>query len=270
MQKQIKSDGVTLFYEVVGSGKPVLLIHGFAEDSDVWKHQVDFLKDSFQLIIPDLPGSGLSQVEDWEKFTGGQLLSIDRLADCIQSILEQEKIRHCSMIGHSMGGYITLAFAEKYPGVLNSLGLFHSTAYADTEEKIQTRRRGIEFIHEYGARAFLKQSIPNLFGSKYSNENPGAISALIERGNSFTPGALVQYYEAMIARPNRVSVLKNFNGPVLFIIGTEDKAVSYTDSLQQAHLPNISYVHILNGTAHMGMWEQTEKSNGFLKEFLSA
>lgn len=269
MQKQINYHQSTVYYKVIGSGKPVVLVHGFGEDSDVWKYQVDFLKDTFQLIIPDLPGSGLSKVDSWKLTVDDKSLSVEWMADCIKAIIDAAKITNCSLIGHSMGGYITLAFAEKYPGLLNKFGLFHSTAYADSEEKIQTRRRGIEFIKEHGANAFLKQSTPNLFGKKFSEEHPEAIAELIEQNKSFTAEALIQYYEAMIARPDRTSVLKNTTIPFLHIIGAEDKAAPLKDCLEQCHLPAIAYVTILEQSAHMGMWEETDKANQALAAFLN-
>ena len=288
MQKQINYKGANIYYNVIGKGKPVMLVHGFGEDSKVWKYQADFLKDKFQLIIPDLPGSGLSVVDSWftQQSSGevGQLavdskhLSIEWMADCLNAILEEELSfsspegrgrEGATMIGHSMGGYITLAFAEKYPGQLNKFGLFHSTAYPDSEEKIQTRKRGIEFIIGHGAYAFLKQSTPNLFGKKFSAAHPDAIRELIEEGKNFSPNALINYYEAMMARPDRTSVLKSFPKPILFIIGEEDKAAPLKDCLEQSHLPAISYVHILSHSAHMGMWEETAKANQALLQFLS-
>jgi pimeloyl-ACP methyl ester carboxylesterase len=269
MQKQINHNGCVINYRVTGNGKPVVLLHGFGEDSNIWKYQVEFLKDTFQLIVPDLPGSGMSIVDSWQLTVGSNHTSIEWLAESIKSVLEAEKITSCSMIGHSMGGYITLAFAEKYPEWLNKFGLFHSSAYADNEEKIQTRRRGIEFIKEHGAYLFLKQSTPNLFGKKFTAEHPTEIATLIEEGHQFSATSLIQYYEAMIARPDRTAVLKNAAVPVLFIIGAEDKAAPMKDCLEQCHLPSLSHVHILEHSAHMGMWEETDKANLFIGKFLS-
>src|SRR5688572_7259971 len=148
-----------LHYEVIGKGPAVLLVHGFGEDSTVWRKQKEAIP-GFQLILPDLPGSGSSEmIND---------MSMEGLAESLLAILDQEKIEQCILIGHSMGGYVALAFAEKYANRLKGLGLFHSTAYADSEAKIETRRKGIQFIQEHGALAFLRTSTPNLFspGSK--------------------------------------------------------------------------------------------------------
>ena len=135
MDKQVSINGKQIFYQVFGSGKPVVLIHGFGEDCKVWKNQIEFLIEKFHLIVPDLPGSGKSEMIDD--------MSIEGMGEIIKTILDTEAPLNPpqggTLIGHSMGGYITLAFAEKYPEYLNGFGLFHSTAYADSNEKKEIR-----------------------------------------------------------------------------------------------------------------------------------
>ncbi|CAN5873888.1 alpha/beta hydrolase [soil metagenome] len=246
-------------YQIIGKGLPVVLIHGFAEDSSIWNHQVEFLKDKCMLIVPDLPGSGQSALIDKPG------IGMEDYAVFIKQILEAEKIEQCMMIGHSMGGHITLAFAEKYPDALIAFSLFHSSAYADDAAKVETRKKAIEFIKANGSAAFLKTSIPGLF---YDQHNLDPIHALIEKGKLFTPLALVQYYEAMIARPDRTAVLQKTTKPVLFIFGEHDKAVPFKQGLEQSHLPQQSYIYVLRNSAHMGMLEETEKANQILGIFL--
>lgn len=250
-----------IFYRMVGKGKTVMLVHGFAEDGNIWDKQVDFLKDHFRLIVPDLPGSGRSELIE--------NANIETYAEIIKAILDNESSEGVYLLGHSMGGYITLAFAEKYPQYLDSFGLVHSSAFADTEEKKQVRLKAIDFIYEKGANLFLKTSIPGLFAEEFTKNHFGEIESLIEKGKAFTNDALAQYYHAMIARPDRTAVLRNFNKPILFIIGQHDNAVPLQSSLQQCYLPSISDVHILKKSAHMGMWEETDKVNTILMNFLS-
>jgi len=261
-EKTIIYQNSGISYRIIGEGKPVLLIHGFAEDSDIWENQVSYLKDNFRLIIPDIPGSGRSQLVP--------NANIETYASIIKEILDAELREHetVNLIGHSMGGYITLAFAEKHPHYLHSFGLFHSSAFADNEEKKQVRAKAIDFINDKGANAFLKTSIPGLFTKAFAEKFPEKINELIEKGKSFSSDALIQYYQAMIARPDRTHVLKSFSKPILFIIGEFDNAIPLQSSLQQCYLPEQSHVHILNQSAHMGMWEETDKSNEILFEFL--
>jgi pimeloyl-ACP methyl ester carboxylesterase len=268
MNKEINLSGKKIFYRVFGNGKPVMLVHGFGEMGEVWINQIEFLKEKFFLIVPDLPGSGQSDMIDD--------MSMEGMAEVLKTIFEQEGLTIPSsggvgtLIGHSMGGYITLAFAEKYEGLLSSFGLFQSTAYPDSEEKKTIRRKGIEFIKEHGAFEFLKTSTPNLFSAKTKEERPGFVNEFIQSLSGFSPDALITYYEAMIKRPDRIDVLKTFKKPILFVMGEHDNAVPMQDGLKQCHLPEKSYIHILHQSGHMGMLEETEKSNRLLEEFLNA
>ncbi|MEO8819826.1 MAG: alpha/beta hydrolase, partial [Ginsengibacter sp.] len=167
----------------------------------------------------------------------------------------------------SMGGYITLAFAEKYSQLLNSFGLFHSSAFSDTDEKIAVRRKGISFIEKNGAEAFLKTLIPNLFSEETKNHKPELIEQLFNIAKNISAEALIQYYEAMIKRPDRVSVLESFEKPVLFMIGKHDTVIPIQAALDQCKIPAISTIHILQHSGHVGMWEEEELSNGYLKNF---
>ncbi|HTL10117.1 MAG TPA: alpha/beta hydrolase [Chitinophagaceae bacterium] len=256
-------------YQVTGQGAPVMLIHGFAEDSHVWREQVPQLSAQYRLIIPDLPGSGGSaMLED---------MGLESLAHCMKAILDAECTGEEAgqprakpiVIGHSMGGYITLALVAMYKDAVSGLGLFHSSAFADTEERKNTRRRGIDFIQKHGSYEFIKQSTPNLFTEKFRIENNAVVEDMINRYGTFDPAALVAYYEAMIQRPDRTAILRSFGKPVLFIIGKQDKAIPFNDSMQQCHLPEVTSIHILENSAHMGMWEEKEKSSEALLSYLA-
>jgi pimeloyl-ACP methyl ester carboxylesterase len=255
-----------VYYRIEGKGQPVVLVHGFSEDGTVWENQVAYLKDKYQVIIPDLPGSGQSSPFDYAQ--GDADWSMEYFGECIRQILDKENISTVSMIGHSMGGYITLAFADAYPDRLRSFGLFHSTAFADSEEKKTARRRGIEFIQQNGAVKFLEQSIPNLFSEETKKHQSGLVQKLLARFTNFIGQSLVNYYHAMMARPDRTHVLKNFPRPVLFIMGKHDTAVPYEQILQQCYMPGLSYIHTLEHSGHMGMWEEPALSNVFIGEFL--
>jgi pimeloyl-ACP methyl ester carboxylesterase len=261
-----------IFYRVLGAGKPLILIHGFAEDGDIWSNQINALQQYFQLIIPDLPGSGKSElIAD---------MSIEGMAEVIKELITHELkfLRQTAeaeeafvpIAGHSMGGYIALAIAEKYPQLISSIALVHSTAFADSEEKKANRLKSIEFVKKNGAFEFLKAVITDLFTEEWAAANPEAIELQIEKCKSFSDEAIIQYYKTMINRPDRTEVLKNFNKPIHFIIGEQDKAIPFQQSLQQSYLPNQSYINILRNTAHMGMLEEQEKVNKILIDFMSA
>ena len=254
---------ISLFYRIEGNGTPVVLIHGFGEDGTIWDDLVDQLQADYELIVPDLLGSGRSTgiLDD---------LSIEGMAEHIKKIIDKEGITECIMIGHSMGGYITLAFAEKYPHLLKSFGLFHSTAFPDNDEKKEARKKNMEFIRKNGSPRFLQQSVPGLFSEEFRTDHPQIVDEIIDRYSNFSPTALVNYTAAMMNRPDRTDVLKNFKKPVLFILGEHDTAVPLEQGLKQCSIPEFSYIYICVHSGHMGMLEEPEFCLKALQEFLSA
>ncbi|MEJ7682263.1 MAG: alpha/beta hydrolase [Segetibacter sp.] len=262
MEKKFQYLDTEIFYKVTGNGQPVVLLHGFAEDSNIWNEQVNFLQEHCLLIILDLTGSGKSEMLQKNKVT------IEDYAASVNAVLINENIDKCILLGHSMGGYIALAFAEIYAEKLQAFGLVHSSAFADNEEKISSRKKGIKMMEEYGVLPFLKNTTPNLFSENYKKQHPERVSDLIEQGKNFSKDALIQYYEAMMNRSDRTEVLRKSNMPVLFIIGFEDKAAPLADLLHQVHLPKVSYIHIVEGCGHMSMWEKTDELNNYLLEFI--
>ncbi|MEN9686522.1 MAG: hypothetical protein RLZZ28_2308 [Bacteroidota bacterium] len=263
MFKTLPYKDTTLFYRLTGVGKTVVLLHGFGEDSRIWESQVDFLKNHCRLLVPDLPGSGKSAL-----LKSGKPVGMEDYACCIKAILDKEQIESCIMLGHSMGGYITLAFAKKFPAYLTGFGLIHSTAFADSEEKKISRSKAIEFLEKFGVGPFLKNTIPNLFGNHFKNQFPEKIAALIQRGESFSKEALQQYYRAMMERPDYTAVLKSNGIPVLFVMGTDDIAAPMADVLKQVSLPDISYIYVMPDIGHMSMLEAGETLNGQLFDFI--
>lgn len=261
MRKSLLFRGEPLEYETRGKGLPVLLLHGFMEDRQIWDRVLNGIGNKYRWIIPDLPGSG-------ESALNVSLRELRDFAAIIPAILEQEGIGDIVLIGHSMGGYISLAFAEKYPDKIKAFGLFHSSSYADSADKKESREKNIRFIEKNGGTLFLAQAIPALFSENFQSSNPGEIKRLVDRSANFRPESLVQYLEAMKRRPATTEILASMTKPVLFIMGVEDKAVPLKDSLEQCHLTRISYIHILTHSAHMGMIEESSLCNIYLDRFL--
>src|SRR4051812_45525702 len=265
MQRHCRFQNKSINYWIEGDGPPVMLVHGFAEDHRVWQYQADFLKNNYRLIIPDLPGSGDSELLSHT--------SMESMAEALFAIVQHESIPSFCLIGHSMGGYVSLAFAEKFQDRLQSFCLFHSTAYADSDEKKQTRAKAIEFIKKNGVEEFLRTTTPNLFAKGEPTDNKALskdemVKKVVKDYKDLPAESLIAYYEAMMKRPDRTNVLKTFLKPILFLLGRHDTAVPYEQGMQQSNLPRIAEVHTLQSSGHMGMWEQATESNEVLGAFL--
>lgn len=248
------------FYQKIGNGNPVFLVHGFGENATIFNNQIDNLKNNSTLIVPDLPGSGNSQLCDEE-------MSMELLADFINAIVEQEKFDKIILLGHSMGGYLTMAFAEKYKHKLAGFGLIHSSAYEDDYAKKETRKKSIKLIENDGKEVFLKAMIPNLYSEQSKLVCQNEMQEHLTMALHISSSSLVAYYQAMINRPDRRHILKQTNLPVLFVIGKEDNAVPYKQMIEQAVMPTISKIELLEKVGHTSMNEAKIELNSIINNF---
>lgn len=249
-----------LHYRKTGQGPALLLIHGFPEDGQLWDGILSDLQENFTVIVPDIPGSGVSIL--------GKVMTMESAADDVAAILKKEQIEEVVIAGHSMGGYIGLAFAERHSSMLKGFSLVHSTAKEDTEAKKELRRKSIELIRKGGKEPFVKGMIPNLFAKQFCESFPEIIQKQIISGQKLSAESMIAFYEAMIKRPVRTNVLKNAAFPVQWIIGKEDNVVPIADSLQQCHLSNVNFVSVYDDCGHMSMLENKDKLIFDIKEFM--
>ena len=250
-------------YTKSGDGPAVILLHGFGEDHHIFNSTVAILEKKYTVYTPDLLGTGMSPIN-----TFPSNFSIEYLSDSIATFMEYEKIENSVLLGHSMGGYVTVAFAKKYPQYLKGFGLLHSTALPDTPLKIENRTRGISFIQKFGAATFLETTAPNLFGSFTQKNHPTIVTDFTKALPQFSNEALIAYYHAMMDRPDLTSVLETTSTPVLFIVGDQDMAVALEDTLPQTKMPNTAYLYVLENCGHMGMLEHPIIFNNAVLDFL--
>lgn len=254
----IEFNSVSVAFSMKGTGFPIVWLHGFGEDSRIWNEYIAPF-DQFQHILIDLPGLGDSEI-----LVGS---SVEQFAELVYTILQKLKIKSCYLVGHSMGGYVSLAFAKKYPDFLRGLALFHSQPFSDTKEKKLNRLKNIDFVKRNGTAPYVKQLIPVLFSDRYKKENPSIIRQLIERASDYPADGIMQCLQLMHDRPDNTTVLSNCDFPVCFIVGTKDKAVPTENSLNQLYLPAKADIHILEGISHMGMFESTPETQKILQSF---
>ncbi len=260
MIKNILSKNRIVQYDICGKGLPVVLIHGFAEDHTIWNHQISFLEKKHLVISIDIPGSGGSEClmnneADLSDFT-----------IAIKDVLLKENITACVMLGHSMGGYITLAYQKKYQSDLLGIGLIHSTAFIDTEERKAIRKKSISFIEENGSLAFLKTSLPGLFFE--SDKHKENLDEILKFAGTDSNQVLIQYYHAIMKRPLSTEILTQLKIPLLMIAGKHDQVIPLNDLLYQSHVSNVTYFHIMTASAHMGMIEEPNRVNNIIDDFL--
>jgi len=250
---------VKVRYADIGKGRVMVLLHGFLESLEVLEELALKLSKSFRVISIDLPGHGKTPVV-------GYMHSMDLMAQCVKSVLDSLHLKKYVLVGHSMGGYATLAFANLFPVPLAGFCLLHSTALPDSEEKKMDRDRMIEIVKKEH-KNFVADLIPKLFApensSLFKKEIAVAKRVAMETSVEGTASALL----GMKTRPSFEHTLKNSKVPVLFVIGKKDVLLAWENILLLTSLPKKSYHIILEHAGHMGFYEAPEETHKAIRKF---
>ena len=237
-----------LHHEISGNGKkPLVLLHGFMENTTIWEEMEAHLSKDFTLIKIDLPGHGKSKVYQ-------EIHTVELMAEKVKEVIDALKLEKINLLGHSLGGYVSLAFAEKFPESIESLTLFFSTTLADDEEKKQIRRRSIAVIDE-NFETFVNASIPNLFSNNEKDILEGKIELAKKIAKSTNKEGVKAAQLGMAERPERTEILEKLEAKILIIAGKYDNAVK-TENLLKA-LPDKTNIktYVLD-CGHCGHWEK--------------
>ena len=254
------------YYDQGKGEQTILLIHGFGEDHAIWKNQIEFLSTHYRVIAPNLPGVHCKPLA----LHHSQAPNIRMFVEVLHELMHHLHIEQYFIVGHSMGGYIGLSFADYYVNHVQGLLLFHSTTYEDNEAKKTSRMKVAEFIQEWGVSKYLETATPNLFGDAFKKTNPGVIQNVIESGSSISQEAMIQFVFAMRNRKAMTHLLQQHTIPVWMIVGDADLAVPIQDSLEQIKLLPSSNSLVLNNVGHMGMFEATDQVNAFIHQCIQS
>jgi len=248
-------------YKTEGTGRALVLIHGFIESLDIWDDFSAELKKDFQVVSIDLPGHGFSEQR-------GYVHTMPQMADCVNAVLEHLGISSCVMAGHSMGGYVALAYAKKYTGKTKGLVIFHSHAAGDTEEGKKNRERAIRVVEsEHGH--FIWSFIPDLFAPENRVRFSGQIKKLRDKASLMSKDAIIAALEGMKQREDMQEFLSGYDQPVMFIVGKKDSRIQMKQMIEQIALPRHSEALILGDAGHMGYIEERDVTLAALAGFVS-
>lgn len=248
----VNVNGIQLAYQRRGSGTPLVLLHGFPLDHHLWDEVVPLLEDTFDVIAPDLRGFGNSTMIDVPH-------RMDDYASDIAGLLDHLNISKAAIVGHSMGGYVALAFARLYPERVRGLGLVSSQVLADSPERKEGRYKSAEDVSANGIGSVVESMTPKFTADR------GLQSYARTSMERQQPAAYIGALKAMAERWDSTSLLSSFHFPVVVIHGDSDslipidRAREVKAALPQAHLVAIS------GAGHMPMMEAKEKTAEALK-----
>lgn len=252
MKKNIDLHNGTIAYSIKGSGPCLVLLHGFLESSHIWDYFSDKMSEYYTVICPDLPGHGESSVFGYEH-------TMEFMASCVKSVLEEEGITQAVICGHSMGGYASLAFAKEFPDMMKGLVLFHSHASADSEEVKENRLRTVKIVEE-NKLGFISAFVPSLFSPANTERLAEVIKQMQEESCSTPAEGVIAALLGMRARSSSLGLLTEAPYPVLIIAGKQDSRIPLQKSLSLMALPPHCEALILDNTGHMGFVEQPAKT----------
>jgi len=241
-------------------GRVVVFLHGFLESLEMWRYYQNLPKHIRKICI-DLPGHGKS-----DNF--GYVHSMELMAESVRAVLKQERILKVLIVGHSMGGYAGLAFAELYPDMMKGLVMYFSSASSDTKEKKANRNRAIKLV-EKNPKTLVKNSIPLLFAPHNIKKYRATIAVLIKRANTMGVQNIIASLGGMRDRNDREIVLKFAPYPVCFVAGELDPVLPVKMLIKQSQIAEDSCLTVLKKTGHMGFIENKKASFFAVKKFVN-
>lgn len=259
--KNFNYKNAKITFSDTGKGTTIVLLHGFLENLKMWNRFIPELSEKHRVISIDLLGHGGSECL-------GYVHTMEDQADMVHHILQHLKIKKAVFVGHSMGGYVALAFAELYPEMMKGLVLLNSTSKADSHERKINRNRAIKAVKQ-NYSAFVSLSIANLFSEANRERLADDIIKVREQALQTPLQGIIAALEGMKVRKDREKLLHTATFPMLLILGEKDGVLNYSDSLEQIKGTEVQLVSFPDG--HMSHIENESELKevlvGFLKKF---
>lgn len=253
--------GRKIWFNDSGSGFPVILLHGYLESSEVWNGFRDKLADKFRVISIDLPGHGLSEVI-------GETHTMEMMAGVVKEILDFLKIKKAFVAGHSLGGYVNLAFLDLYPDYFSGYCLFHSHPLPDSPEIIEKRKREIFLVQSGKKDLIYPDDVERMFATTNLDKFSGALERSRRIASLIPAEGIIAALNGMILRPSRVNLMEAGRVPCLWILGAMDNYIPFTTIKEKVEIPPNAKVVVLEESGHMGFVEQEDRSLEIIADFV--
>lgn len=250
--------GIKINYNIVGKGRSIVFLHGFLENSTMWKETVALFSNQYRCISIDLLGHG-----DTECL--GYIHTMEDMGYAVKAVLDHLEESSVILVGHSMGGYVALACAELFPDLVRGLVLLNSTSFPDSEERKLNRSRAINVVKK-NPNAYTSLAISNLFAEKNRSKLVKEIEAIKNQASKTPLQGIISALEGMKIRKDRTSVLFNFKGPKILFSGKEDPVLEHRQSIRETEQLQIDLISFDGG--HMIYIENKEKFLSELENFL--
>ena len=240
---------INIHFEVKGKGKTVVLLHGFLENSTMWKLILEELSKKHRVVCIDLLGHGKTE-------NLGYIHTMEAQAEMVKAVLNHLKLRKYILIGHSMGGYVALAFAKLFPQNVKGISLMNSTALPDSKDKKINRDRAIVAVKQ-NHKTFIRIAIPMLFSEGNRTIFSSEISTITNEALKISPQGIIAALEGMKIREDSTLIYNATTFPIQLIIGKQDPALDYASLIAQTKNTNVEITEFQDG--HMSHFENTNE-----------
>jgi pimeloyl-ACP methyl ester carboxylesterase len=254
--------GGRINYSDSGSGAAIVLLHGYLETSEVWNGFAEKLSSVFRVISVDLPGHGLSDVF-------GEIHTMEFMASAVKELLDSLSIEKVFLTGHSLGGYVALAFLELFPESLSGYCLFHSQPFPDPSEALEKRRREILVIEAGKKDLMYPDNVIRMFAPVNLVNYSDALQRSKEIASQIPGEGIIAVLKGMIIRPSRLNLVEKGRVPFLWILGSMDNYIPCDLVQSKVKLPVNAKVVILKNSGHIGFIEEEENSIKAITEFVN-
>ncbi len=257
----ITSADAEIFYEVMGSGPPVVLLHPFPANHDLWKPAAQALTARYRVILPDLRGHGDSSIGDGPAV-------MEKQAEDLRRVLDNEQVGRSPFVGVSIGGYVLFEFWRRHSSRVQALVLCNTKAQADTAEARAARLQAAAEVIERGTEPFFESMLPKLMGKTTHRTRPDLVEGALRMMRKMSAQGVASVQRGMAERPDSVETLKTINVPTLLLTGDEDILTGTGEAELMRRYIRGSEMNVIRKAGHYSPWEQPEEVGKLLRGFL--
>ena len=259
----VTSGDAEICYEVLGDGAPVVLLHPFPANHELWHPVAQSLVLRYRVILPDLRGHGESDVGD------GPATMAKHAAD-VARVLDAEGVGRAPFVGVSIGGYVLFEFWRRFPGRVAALGLCNTKAQADTAEGRAGRLQAAADVMERGTEPFFESMVPKLMGETTRTTRPDLVDGALRMMRKMSPEDVAMVQRGMAERPDSMPTLKTINVPTLILTGDEDLLTGVPEAELMRRNISGSQLKVVAKAGHYSPWEQPEEVGKIMRQFLDS
>jgi pimeloyl-ACP methyl ester carboxylesterase len=260
---RIKSDDAELFYRILGSGPPLVLLHPFPVHHEFWMPVSQALVSNYRLILPDLRGHGESEI-------GRGPATMAKHAADLARILDHAEVGRAALAAVSLGGYIVFEFWRRFRGRVAALALLNTKAQADSADARAARLKTADTVLESGTEPFFESMLPKLLGRTTGTARPDLVDGALRMMRKMSPEGLAMVQRGMAERPDSGATLGTIDVAALIVTGAEDTLTGAPEAEFLCQNISGSQMKVVEKAGHYSAWEQPEQVGPLLRKFFDA